>query len=203
MAQSIEISLKDNVSAELRDLIELLDGDQKEELNTRIAPAALAAVQQYYRIFGQKKGWENPASPTHGAGRKSTRFAAQIASSWGTGPIDSESVSVVSGDFRLGHKVRGGTIRAVRAKFLTIPVVPEAHGLRARDYEARTGNNLFKPRGKNILAEKIGGSRIRAVYALKKSVTQKKVPGALPTSDSIAGPVSEALVDELGQILGD
>lgn len=201
MAESIDISIKESVGEEISQLIELLDGDQKENLNKKLSPAALAAVQKYYRVFGRAKGWENPSAPTHGPGRKSTRFAAAVASSWGIQTADKEQISVVSGEPRLGYKVRGGVIKAVRAKFLTIPIVPEAHGFRTRDYEAATGKRLFRPKGKNVLMEKVGGSKIRAVYALKKSVRQKKVPGALPDTESIAGPVSEALLELIDEIV--
>ena len=90
----------------------------------------------------------------------------------------------------LAHKVTGGTIRAKRRKFLTIPIVPKAHGLRAKDY-SRTISPLFRVKG--VLAEKDEGSEtgIRPVYVLKKSVTQKPWANALPPEASYV----DALID--------
>ena len=86
-----------------------------------------------------------------------------------------------------------------RAKFLTIPLIPEARGIRARVYSQNTGHDLFTIKGKSALFERVGGvttgtrgrkkqagaktiktSTIRAVYALVRSVTLKPWPGALP-----------------------
>ena len=55
------------------------------------------------------------------------------------------------------------TIRPIRARALTIPIHQSAYGKKAADF-----NDLFKPKGKNILARNVGGTLV-AMFALSQS----------------------------------
>ena len=66
-----------------------------------------------------------------------------------------------------------------RAGALTIPLHRVAYGKRVADLRD-TGHVLFRPKGKNILAEKSGTGRLRPLYALVRSATVPKDPGLLP-----------------------
>ena len=71
-------------------------------------------------------------------------------------------------------------------------MVSEAVGRRVKDYEALTGNRLFRVLGKKALFEAPKGGTFRAVYALVKSVTIKPVKGAFPGTDDLADVYSES-----------
>lgn len=93
----------------------------------------------------------------------------------------------------ISQKVFGGKIVAKRAKALTIPLVPEAHGRRASVLESELGIKLFQlgQRGMGVLAANIGKG-IQVFYALVKSVTQRRDATALPAENVIIPPVLRA-----------
>ena len=118
------------------------------------------------------------------------------------------TVGVGTNHFNI-HLFGGTILPGPGKKALTIPLITEALGKRASNYEADTGRKLFTVRGKKALFERTGpekrggfilgkgarvrrsngtsksvglatGTGIRPVYALVKSVTIKKDPAALP-----------------------
>ncbi len=91
------------------------------------------------------------------------------------------------------------TVRPVRAKCLTIPLHADAYCRTVAELRAE-GRRIFRPKGTGILAEATGetetaaGSdgkphrrrRLRALYALRKSVTLPRDEGLLPGDSEIA-----------------
>lgn len=159
------------------------------------AMSALDVIRAYYNGRGRLP-WINPSLPTHGPGRSLSGWWLATASGWSTTKANSSGVTFSNAAIGLAHKVTGGTIRAKRRKFLTIPIVPEAHGVTARDYSRRI-SPLFRVKG--VLAEKDedAESGIRPVYALKKSVTHKPWPGALPPEASYVDALIDTALDYL------
>ena len=218
----IKVNITDGASDSLMALIMGLTGPEAAGINAVAGRAAAEEATRYHRDFGAAGGWENPALPTHGPGRESTGFANQVANSWSF-RTSSETGAIIGNDApHLRHKIQGGTITAKRVNFLTIPVVPEAHGRRAAEYERDFGRDLFTIKGRNALFErttetgsesvrdrtygkKKNGQRlqisarghIRAVYALTRSVTQGAVVGAMPPTKQLADAYSDAWIDEL------
>ena len=76
------------------------------------------------------------------------------------------------------------TIRPRRAKALTIPLSRISYNKRVADLE-RDGHEIFRPKGKNILAERKGDDGMRPLYALVKSVTIPKDEGLMPTKGEV------------------
>ena len=146
------------------------------------AQEALEVVQKYYGSKGSKL-WENPSLPTHGAGRRKTQWWRHIPNSWSVMGASGSGVTLRSkGVIGFSHKVTGGTITAKRKKALTIPLIPEAHGLSAKTY-SKSINRLFVVKG--VLAEAYDNEKgFRAVFALKRSVTHKPWANALPPEKS-------------------
>jgi hypothetical protein len=143
------------------------------------AQDALEVVEKYYNSNGSRL-WENPSLPTHGPGRKKTQWWRKVAGSWSIMGVSGSGVTLRSkGAIGFSHKVTGGTITARRAKFLTIPIVPEAHGLTARTY-SRTIAPLFAVKGVLAQADENSPTGIKPVFVLKKSITQKPWKNALP-----------------------
>jgi len=128
--------------------------------------------------------WENPSLPTHGAGRKKTQWWRKVEGSWTIIGATGSGVTLRSRDVDgFSHKVTGGTIRATRKKFLTIPIIPQAHGLSAATY-SNTISKLFAVKGVLAQADKNSQTGIKPVFVLKKAVTQKAWKGALPPEKS-------------------
>ena len=82
-------------------------------------------------------------------------------------------------------------ILPVRAKMLTIPMHSDAFHHSARDF-----NDLFKPKGKNILARNVNGQLV-AMFALAKSAFQKKDSSLMPTDENLASGIFRALCQKL------
>lgn len=70
-------------------------------------------------------------------------------------------------------------------QYLTIPVHQSAMGKRAKDIE-----DLFKPKGKNILAKVMGGKLV-AMFALVKRVFQRQDDTMLPKDETFAHNISD------------
>lgn len=159
------------------------------------ALSALDVIRAYYNGRGRLP-WINPSLPTHGPGRSLSGWWLATASGWSITKATNGAVTFSNGAIGLAHKVTGGTIRAKRRKFLTIPIVPQAHGLSARDYSRRY-SPLFRVKG--VLAEKDDKDPdgIRPVYALKKSVTHKPWPKALPPEASYVDALIDTALDYL------
>lgn len=158
--------------------------------------AALDVIKGYYAAKG-RPFWVNPALPTHGPGRRVTQWWRSTETGWTMRQPNSFSVSFVNATIGLAHKVTGGTIRAKRKRFLTIPVTPEAHGLDAKTF-SRTIAPLFRAKGMLMFVDEQTAD-VKAAYALKKSVTQRPWPGALPPEVSYLNAFLNEALDSLIQ----
>ena len=158
--------------------------------------AALNVIKGYYRAKG-RPFWVNSALPTHGPGRKVTQWWRSTETGWSMQQPNSYTASFVNGTVGLAHKVTGGTIRAKRKKFLTIPVDPKAHGLDAKTF-ARTIAPLFQAKGMLMYVDEQTAD-VKAAYALKKSITQRPWPGALPPEASYLDAFVDGALDSLIQ----
>ncbi len=209
----IEVNVSGEASAVLRRVIDSLTGPEAAELNEVGGRAAAQAAAKYHREFDQRGGWR-------GTGGGGSRFGADVAAGWHFLIADRTGALIYNDADHYGHKVRGGTIRAKRVRFLTIPLVPEAKGLRVETYVQNTGHRLFTIPGRHALFERAGGGEsvirrtqgrhqdgsmerlrrkagIRAVYALVRSVTQPPWPGALPPDQLVTDAFTKAWRGEL------
>jgi len=157
------------------------------------ADDALVVVKKYYGVGGSAL-WSG-TGPTQGAGRKKTQWWRKVESNWSVASTSSTgaTLSNINTD-GFSHKITGGTISAKRAKFLTIPIVPEAHGLSAKTY-SKTIKPLF--RVKNLLVQEEKDGKIKPIFVLKKSVTQKAWKGALPPEKTYLDAYSAGVLDTL------
>jgi len=82
------------------------------------------------------------ATPNKLGGRR-TNFWNGVADDTGVTGVTEEGavLTVASQAFRL--HLNGGTVKPKQAKALTVPIVPEAHGIFARTYEQKYGRKLF------------------------------------------------------------
>lgn len=138
-------------------------------------------VADWYRRKGSD-WFDTPGSPTHGRGRVDTDWAHafMLRQTWvvtrkSARAMASFTISY-SGDKGKERQflllAKGGTIRPKAAAALTVPMIPQAHGLRAAEFARRFHKRLFRPKGKNYLADNTFG-KLRVVYLLCRSVTIK------------------------------
>ena len=98
--------------------------------------------------------------------------------------LNGETIVDIESAGRAYHDV---TIRPIHAKNLTIPIHQSAYGKKVSDF-----NDLFKPKGKNILARNVNGQLV-AMFALAKSAFQKKDSSLMPTDENLASGIFRAL----------
>lgn len=154
-------------------------------------------------------------------GGQRENFWAGVAKATLLKSADKNGATVVIGKREFNVHAYGGPIKPLHAKALTIPLVPEAKGMRAETYERTYNVKLFRIKGRDILFAKstrnLGASEslfrstrgnhrtgstmyaarvaIRAVYALKKSVTIPRDPDALPNEVKIREAFTEVVDD--------
>lgn len=178
-----------------------------------VAPETLEAanresgeyLRDYVASWYDNKGrehWVNTSLPTHGPGRMSTGWFSNIARKWFLSSADASGAVITNPDEdgSLRHKIRGGTITAKNAGALTIPLVPEAHGRRAADYQSEI-RELFTIPNKSALFEAVEGGGVRAVYALRQSITHNPWTDAIPASEELAAAYGVKLMDVLAASL--
>lgn len=157
--------------------------------NGRALDAAFAEVSQRCRRWVadwyRRKGvdwFDTPGSPTHGSGRVDTDWAHDfmLRRSWSVQRRSSRSMASFTIAFAgSSEKERqfltladGAVITPKRAAALTIPVIPQAHGLNVAEYARKFHKRVFRPKGKDYLAVDNFG-RLRVVYVLRRSVRIK------------------------------
>jgi hypothetical protein len=151
-------------------------------------------------------------------GGKRTNFWGQIADATSVASVDDSKAVVTVAEDRFAIHLFGGDIVPKAAKALTIPLVAEAHGLRAASYERLMGRKLFTIPGRNALFERThrgtesvvgqtnvrvkrktrsltiplsARSTIRPVYALTAKVTIPRDEHALPDPKDVAAALQE------------
>jgi len=149
-----------------------------------------------------------------------TDFWSKVRDSTVMTEATDSGATVTIEDKRFRIHLFGGVIKPTGGrKFLTIPLVKDARGLRVSDYEEKSGNKLFRLPGTRVLVErdKAGDrslvspttatirrkdgsyrqgtvraqSRLRVVYALAGQVKVPRDPRALPPTAKLV----EALLD--------
>lgn len=190
------IGIKINVSgldALKTDIIQSMSPETRKNALKIGAESALIAIKGYYTQTG-RNNWLNLSLPTHGAGRRLTDWWKLVESGWSVGNVTSQTATLSNSSTGFAHKVTGGVITAKRKKYLTIPVHPTAHGVRARDYSSSI-SPLFAAKG--VLARTEDDGAITPIYALKKSVNQKPWPKALPPEQTYVNAFVDSAVDHI------
>ena len=174
--------------------------EDRQALNVEMANRLVTELQAH---FVRKNAAPNKM------GAPKTGFWQDMADNTQVVGVSADGGTVQAGDYRFNIQLFGGTVFPTGGrKCLTIPLVAEARGLLARDYELESGHRLFTIKGRNALFEKTdaratehtpsgqtgrvrGANRsftvslaalsgIRPVYALARSATIPRDPDALP-----------------------
>ena len=199
---SITVKIDDKeANRALAEVISALTGPEAAGLNAVGGRAAQQAAAKYHREFDQAGGWRGKRYLGQ-SNAEGSHFGSDVARGWKFEASDANGATISNDASYYAFKVKGGTITPKRWDYLTIPLVPEAKGLRAATYVQNTGLKLFRPHGKRVLAVK-EGKGIRSIYALVSSVTMGPWKGAVPPEDVIAGAFSDAWREALADHLED
>ena len=99
------------------------------------------------------------------------------------------------------QRLYGGTITPVNRKYLTIPIDPEAYGMRVSDFPLAFVAHI---KGKAYIAQKATDrSAPQLLFALVKSVTQQADPTVLPDPDAIRRRAASSVQSLIRQISSD
>lgn len=168
-----------------------------------------------------KSHFDSRNSEPNKMGAEKTGFWANVAQNTATTEIRDDGATVsIGSDTHFRIHLLGGVIKPTGGrKYLTIPLIKEARGIRARVYEQTTGRKLFRPGNARVLMERStegavssdsgttgiirtktgfrkinirGKSRLRAVYALATQVNITKDPNALPPREQLAAALQDA-----------
>lgn len=162
-------------------------------LNTVAATAATKVARRYFQLLD--------ATRPNQLGGKRTHFWGKYAQY--THPFaDENKASVVISDpvgpgQPLAAHYYGATITPTNSKFLTVPAIAAAHGVRARDYPSALSFALVGGKYPALVAEDNHGKKNRAgqvVYWLAKSITLQADESVLPPEAALLVEVKAALL---------
>lgn len=210
----ISITVTSTGAAGSRDFLVAVAGklERPLELNKALARRLVADLKAHFAVRNSepnKRGWPK------------TNFWQGVAEGTQAGEITDQGATVIVGkDTHVRIHLLGGTVKPTGGrKFLTIPLIKEAAGLRAAVYEETTGRELFRLPGSKVLVERTAdgtqstlnsekpsmrtrsgyktfnlgpGMRVRPVYALATQAVIPKDPRALPPAAELAKALQDA-----------
>lgn len=210
------IGVEITVSGKGREFLVKLTGDitNREGLNDALGRSLARMLQTHFR--------EKNTEPNKMNAPK-TNFWESVAAATALIEVTETDATVSIAENRFRIHLFGGVIKPTGGrKFLTIPKIPEARGLRVSSYEQQSGNKLFRLPGVKLLFERSdkgtqstvtrnrvttrrsdgsyrtvairARSLIRPVYALATEANIKKDPEALPPADYMASELQKTAV---------
>ncbi len=189
-----------------------VEGELKrpKALNDRLGRRLAKELQAHFLARNAEPNKMAAPKTNFWSGVRAATALTEVSASGATVTIGSDS------RFRIHYL--GGIIKPTGGrKFLTIPLIKEARGLRAKSYEQESGRELF--RVGRVLMERTGenvpttngirsasmltksghkafnlgpGTTMRPVYALATQATIKRDPRALPPMAELAAALQEA-----------
>lgn len=198
----VKISTTGLAEARMDSIVKLFTTDRgRKNLHTVGGRALQSYLKGYHRIYGRAGKWENRSLPTHGRGRKKTRFASRVVKAWSAPVSTPNSVEVSNDTPGFNLKVDGGVVRSLNKYGLTIPMTPDAHGKKVKTYrQDYPKRRLVRPRGRNYLAWMQKSGKVVVVYLLRPQMTYKPWKGALPSDDMMLDRVWD---DGFGPLIGE
>jgi hypothetical protein len=168
-------------------ITETVTRGMRKTLSTQRKTAGLKAGGKGLIDFLKRHFAKKDQSEPNQLGGDRTHFWLQIGRSVEESPtIEQGRVRIPIRDKRFPQKLYGGQIVPKRAKALTIPIHPAAHGRSAAQVSAKVGGLfiLKTKAGEAFLAGKVG-KVVTLYYLLKRRVFQAPWPGTLPPDRSM------------------
>ena len=177
-------------------------------LNPIIGRSATNTVREH--LFGL-----NLSRPNQLGGRRTNYYATAARSTHFD--VFGDDVIISINQIGMGLHYYGGTVRPRTAKFLTIPVAPEAHGKRAREFnnlelvfgaggqpialatQGTRGVQITQNKKGQLVKKNVGRHGV-IMFRLVKKVTVKADPGVLPYTELITKRVKDDVNSYIGRI---
>jgi hypothetical protein len=161
---SVKVDVK--ISPELQRLMtDLATSNQAMQVAGRIM---LNWFKDYHTSFIPK--WRGPRYLEGGSGAR--RFGADVVLAWQTPVFESDKSFFITNIHPfLSHKITGGQIKPKRVKMLTIPLIAQARGRLAAEFQQSLGLKLFR-RGRALSFRQGKGKNAQVfnAYALSPGV---------------------------------
>lgn len=170
MSVALQVSLQGQLPEPLQRVIAERGGLSTTALQAVGSAAAKAVRDNFRKLPGNRLG-----------GKRQFWAGATKGTSYS---IDGGEVVVTTNQIGVNQRVRGGTIRPVKAKFLVFPVKAESYGKTLADFGYVRGQKST-PEQRERWDELFGRAR---------EVTQKPNPNALPSADTIGTATIGALL---------
>lgn len=225
----IGIKITTTGAPETRGFLVNVTGDLKDRtaLNRKLGDRLADELKDHFaRKNADGKRSDSLAAKLNGP---RTNFWNRVAAATKVETVTESGARVAIGTNHFNIHLFGGTILPGPGKrALTIPMVTEALGKRAAQYEQDNGRKLFTIRGKKALFERTGAegrgaepgligrvrrrngssksvglisrTGVRAVFALVKSVTIKKDDDALPSDEILLTALQEEADDYITRL---
>lgn len=194
----LSTTMSDKPLDDLSKLIQKLRSpENKAFLNEMGGTAAKVGAVAYHTAFNNAQGWQGRnylASPR----RKQGGFGQTVAMAWSLSEYDDKGATISNDAPYYKSKLENRIITPQKAKALTIPLIAEAYGRLASEYQSATGLALFAMKG--MLFQKQGG-QLTPVYLLKKSVNRKAWAGALPDIDTLKNDYADGWKEGLAYLI--
>lgn len=178
MSFAIRINLADRGTPAIRAVLQAV---QPKQVNPIVGRAATNLIREH--LFDLNK-----SRPNKLGGRRTNFYASAARGTHFDATENGVVISVVQ--VGIAQRYFGGIIKPTKAKYLTIPVSPEAHGKRASEFSDL--EVVFGKGGRPIgLARK--GAHEDLLYRLVKYVDQAADPTVLPSNETIAAAANVAV----------
>lgn len=156
-----------------------------ERIRPVIGRAASNVFVAHYRML-------NRTRPNKLGGKRTNYF---LGAARGTSyEVVPDGVLISTNQIGIRQRYYGGTIRPKKAKYLTIPVHPMAHGKRAGEFGKL---DLIRGRGGKPIALALPAQGKRGfgtiLYRLVQQVNQKPDPSILPTAEQLGAGITPAV----------
>lgn len=159
-------------------LLRLSDGVKRPEIRKAMGRGVATRLRKHFT--------ELDGSRRNRLGGKRTHFYGEVRKSVQNPQLESDGVVVAINHVGIAQRYFGGVIEAKPGKRLTIPVHPEAHGRRAREFGDLTPIFFADGNGFLMRPNPDSPSAIGEVYyLLRKTVEQDADPSVLPTDDEL------------------
>lgn len=164
----------------------LRPGEASQVAATAIAEEIRSHFRELERTRPNKQGW------------KRQHYWNEAAESVRTEPRLGQTTAVVIDKPGVALHRYGGTVRPVRARFLTIPTHEEAYGKRAREFD-----DLFVRdfEGTRFLVRKLPGGSLRLMYRLARSTKHEADPTVLPGDRELDRAGSRAIASRMTRVI--
>ncbi len=206
MSLAIRLDLQDYASPVVRAVVR---GIAPERVNPVVGRSAVNTIRAH--LFAANRTRPNALGGTR------TNFYASAARGTSFESVgDGAVVSIAQVGIR--QRVLGGTIKPKTGKFLTIPVAPQAHGKRAREFGDL--EVIFGPGGQPValatkgtrtlsitqnkagkIVKRLEGRRGVILFRLVRSVTQRPDPSVLPSETTLQDNIGRDVSAHLNRLV--